>query len=196
MKHAVISRCRFANRKLMDKYLAVSAEYLVPQLQKQKAPFDWFIISNKADGPHITKYLGCEFRMIQNREELAKIMVGYNIQTRHDIDDWMSENYIEMIQALYKQVIGSLNRFVIHAQPVQLNILTNREYEMRKYRCNNTSMFVSLCQKTPEYNIFSKKHNQLWRIAEKTFMLKGTPVKWIIHGNNITCKRNLNKTTR
>jgi len=196
MKHAVISRCRFANRKLMDKYLAVSAEYLVPQLQKQKAPFDWFIIGNKADTRYIEEQLYYPFEIIQNREELAKIMVDYNIQTRHDIDDWMSENYIEMIQALYKQVIGSLNRFVIHAQPVQLNILTNREYEMRKYRCNNTSMFVSLCQKTPEYNIFSKKHNQLWRIAEKTFMLKGTPVKWIIHGNNITCKRNLNKTTR
>ena len=189
MKHAIISRCRFANRELMDKYLEVSWKYLIPQLYNQTKSFDWFIIGNIKDWDYIRRQLKYPFEMIQGKNEFAERMKDYNIQTRHDIDDWMSENYIEMIQALYKQVVGSLNKFVIHAQPVQLNILTNREYEMRKYRCNNTSMFVSLCQRKPEYNIFSKRHNQLWRIAEKTFMLKGTPVKWIIHGNNITCRK-------
>ena len=189
MKHALISRCRFKNRKLMDKYLAVSAEYLVSQLKKQEAQFDWFIIGNKEDTRYIATWVHYPFTMIQNYDELFQWMQHYNIQTRHDIDDWMSDDYIAQIQDLYLRIIDKLNIFVIHAQPVQLNILQNKEYEMRQYKSNNTSMFVSLCQKEPKYTIFAKKHNQLWRLGEKTLKLPGTPVKWIIHGNNITCKR-------
>jgi len=190
MKHAIISRCRFANRDLMNKYLAVSEKYLVPQLQVQtNQDFDWFIIGNKTDENYLKSKLDYPFEIIQDQDEFTERMKDYNIQTRHDIDDWMSKDYVSMIQTLYTQVIGSHERFIIHAQPVQLNIITNREYEMRQYRSNNTSMFVSLCQKEMKHTIFSKPHNRLWRIAEKTFKLKGTPVKWIIHGNNITCKK-------
>ena len=189
MKHAVISRCRFKNRELMDKYLAVSKEYLVPQLQKQKAEFDWFIMGDPGSREYIASRLKYKFEIIQDKEELCRIMWCYNIQTRHDIDDWMSDSYIAQIQEMYNSLSTKLDRFVIHAQPVQLNILNNREYEMRQYRSNNTSMFVSLCQKEPERTIFDKRHNQMWRLGEKTFKMKGTPVKWIIHGNNITCKR-------
>jgi hypothetical protein len=174
----------------MNKYIEVSQEYLLPQLHAQtNQNFDWFIMGNKAHYDYLESRFDYPFEMIQDREELERRMKEYNIQTRHDIDDWMSVDYVRMIQTTYKQVIGSYARFIIHAQPVQLNIVENKEFEMRQYRSNNTSMFVSLCQKEVKYNIFSKRHNQLWRIGEKTFKLKGTPVKWIIHGNNITCKR-------
>ena len=189
-KHIIISRMTLKNKELLAKYLKVTKEVLVPCLQSQtNKSFTWGVFIYPEDVEYVRDFLDMDFINFDSLKQFDEYVKcnNENIQTRHDIDDWMSDDYIDKIQEVYLNEMS--DRFLIQAQPVRLNYRNGRETEMKKYTSKSTSMFLSLCQRKVEYNIHSEKHNMMYKIAPHVISLPEGYVKWVIHGNNITCRK-------
>ena len=192
INHVVMSRCRFKDAELMQKYLNVSKKYFVPSIKSQKEKnFTVVIMVRKDDENYIKDFLELDFVAVYDLPTLVDYLIGNKatIQTRHDIDDYMSPNYVSKIQAIYKDAIDSHDKFLIQAQPVKLDTRTGYEKVMGRYHEKKTSMFLSLCQKEVTNHIQERKHGLMWEIAPRVFTLPEGYVKWVIHGDNISCKR-------
>ena len=191
IKHTVLSTCRFDDKDLMVKYLDVARETLVPALKSQTTNnFTWIVMCRPGDIEFIRGYLFLGFTPVHNREEYVDFVKKHNvkIQTRHDIDDWMSSEYIEMIQAIYDEHIDRWDKFLIQAQPRKVDMRTEEETRMNKYHDKRTSMFLSLCQRKCNHHIQEKKHGQMWQIAPRVVTIPEGYTKWMIHGENISVK--------
>ncbi len=190
IKHIIISRLWFTDKVLMEKYLAVAKKVLVPALQAQTCKdFEFGIILNNEDISHVKKTLGIEFTAFNSMEAYkdAALKGGYTIQTRHDIDDWMSGNYVEKIQETYKK--ENFKTLVVHADPVKLSYPGGQESPMRPYNAKCTSMFLSLCQKEVKYDVFEKQHGLMHSLADKVIRLPKGYAKWVQHPDSVSNTR-------
>ncbi len=99
MKHCVSTRFKFDedNFELMQHYVNVCKAVLIPQLNKQtNKNFDWLVYTNPKHDQWVRENLtGYTYTIIH---DLNNAMSEYQIQTRHDIDDWMHEAYVKAIQ--------------------------------------------------------------------------------------------------
>jgi len=193
ISHIVISRMSFEDKKLLKTYLKITKEILVPSLKSQiNKNFKWGLIINAEDIKYVYKYLNIDFIPFKNKNDFFKYVKSnnINIQTRHDIDDYMSELYIEKIQETYKENIKKYDKFLIQAQPLKFYYHTNEEVKMKTYTDTRNSMFISLCQKIVNYSIFKEKHHEMYKVTNNIITLNEGYVKWVIHGNNISCKNN------
>lgn len=192
LNHIVFSRMSFKDKFLLKKYLNITKDVLIPCLESQtNKNFKWGIQLLKEDFDFVRNFLCLDFIPFFNRSEYIDY-VKLNkpqIQTRDDIDDYMSSNYIEKIQEIYKEKIKKYDTFLIQAQPTMVNYKTNEEYRMSKYSNIRNSMFLSLCQKETKYDIHHKNHKLMNKIVSKVITLEEGYVKWVIHGDNISCKR-------
>jgi hypothetical protein len=117
-----------------------------------------------------------------------------NIQTRHDCDDWMCETYVDQIQKIFFENKDKYNTFVIHGQPYKYDIIEDKKYKMTyRYDPNNTSMFVSVCQKNCDIQLFTLKHSDVGKMGEKVFMVDEGSCHLVIHKNNKLSVINLKK---
>jgi hypothetical protein len=117
-----------------------------------------------------------------------------NIQTRHDCDDWMCETYVDQIQKIFFENKDKYNTFVIHGQPYKYDIIEDKKYKMTyRYDPNNTSMFVSVCQKNCDIQLFTLKHSDVGKVGEKVFMVDEGSCHLVIHKNNKLSTINLKK---
>ena len=192
VKHIIISRMIFSDKELLKKYLVLTKEMLVPNLKAQtNKNFTWGLLILEEDVDFVRKYLGADFMPFHNNNEFISYVKvnNINIQTRHDIDDYMLESYVERIQTEYAKRIDTLEKFLIQFQPVRVNYQTKEEYKMSKYTETGNSMFLSLCQKNVTRHIFERQHGQMYEVTNNVVTIPEGYVKWIIHGNNITCKR-------
>jgi hypothetical protein len=117
------------------------------------------------------------------------------IQTRHDCDDFMSNNYIEKIQSIHedkKKKSGEVS-LIIHFQPTKLDFHTKKEYRMGKYNEKRNSMFLSLCQTNITKSIFEYKHGEMYKAAKEVIFIDEDYVKLIAHGNNTLTRINPNE---
>lgn len=192
MKHIIFSRCRFADKKLMQKYLDVSKKYFAPSLKAQmNKDFTVVIMVAKEDEGYIRDSLGINYEAVYDMPTFVEYINKHkpNIQTRHDIDDWMSPDYVSKIHDVYWQAIQHNDSFLIQAQPVKLKTDTQEETTMGRYHDQRTSMFLSLCQKDGTRHIQEEKHGWMWKVTPTVFTLPEGYVKWVIHGDNISCNR-------
>ena len=196
ISHIIVSRMRFNDKLLLEKYLKITKEITVPSIKSQtNKNFIWGLIINSKDIKFVRDYLNIDFITFNSLNEFINYVKNnnINIQTRHDIDDYMSDDYVEKIQEIYKENIKKYNMFLIQAQPVKVDYNTKKETKMSKYTNIRNSMFLSLCQKNVVNYILERNHGQMHQITNNVITLPEGYVKWIIHGNNRSCKRNLNK---
>lgn len=194
MKHVVISNMRFEDKELFKKYLVVTKDILIPSLQSQKNKnFLWCVLICKEDIEFIRKELNFDFLPFNDSKEYFEYVKfnNINIQTRHDIDDYMADTYIEKIQELYNENINEYDSFLIQAQPLKVNYHTKEEVHIEAYTSTRNSMFLSLCQNSVKHHILEKQHGQFFEICPNVITIPEGYVKWIIHGNNISCKRGI-----
>jgi len=196
ISHIIISRMKFSDKLLLEKYLKITKEITIPSIKSQtNKNFVWGLIINSEDINFVHDYLNIDFITFNSINKFINYVKNnnINIQTRHDIDDYMSDDYVEKIQEIYKENIKKYNMFLIQAQPVKVDYNTKKETKMTKYTNIRNSMFLSLCQKNVVNYILERNHGQMHQITNNVITLPEGYVKWIIHGNNRSCKRNLTK---
>jgi hypothetical protein len=195
MKHIIVSRVKFKDKKLLKKYLIITKDVLIPSLKSQtNKNFTWGLIIDKNDINYIKSELDFNFISFNNNDEFVKYVKNnnVNIQTRHDIDDWMSFEYISKIQEIYIENIEKYDSFLIQSQPLKLDYRTGEEKNISRYTATRTSMHLTLCQKNIDHTVHSKNHGQMYQICKNIITLPEGYTKWVIHGDNISCKNNKN----
>jgi hypothetical protein len=193
IKHIIFIMMNFRSKEKLDTYLKISKKILLPSLYSQiNKNFSLGLLINEKH----KDYLNLIFEdfnptFFKDKFEYFNYVKkeGIQIQTRHDMDDWCSFDYIEKIQDMYKQNINSFPSFIIQAQPIKYLLHEKKEIRMRSYSQNCTSMFISLCQKQINQSILDRKHTQMGKIVPKVFTLPEGYVKWIIHGDNRSYRR-------
>jgi glycosyltransferase involved in cell wall biosynthesis len=182
---------KFDNDLLFNNYLKVMDEIYVPAIlsQTNKNFSIAFIINEK----HITKIkelfpdnIKILFFNNINEDYLKYIKLNnVEIQTRHDCDDWMSNDYVETIQKTFYENIEKFDSLVIQTQPYKLEFNTNKIFSMGfKYNESKTSMFISLCQKKCVNSVFKEKHSLMYQLVKKVINLGNGYNYLTIHGNN------------
>jgi len=193
MKHLLISRLWFDNRELMDKYIDIALDTFIPQLKKQTCKdFDFGLLIRKDDVDYVRERIGIDFIPFINGIEQYRTVpkkYGYNIQTRHDFDDWMREDYIETIQKKYKENKDKYDSFIIHVQPIKVSYPDMKEMPLSPYHDRRISMFATLCQKEPVYPVYKGSHGQLWKFTDGVVELPKGYCKWVQHEYTVTNAR-------
>ncbi len=192
VKHIVISRLWFEDKELMDKYLSVAKEVLIPALKRQTCKdFEFGIIVKNEDIEHVRSVLDIDFTAFSGMEEFKSesILNKYTIQTRQDIDDWISDNYIETIQQTYRKEYDYFTALIIHAHPVRVSYPSWEESEMREYNGKHNSMFLSLCQKEVKHTVFDRQHGSMYILADKVIKLQNGYAKWLQHPHSVNSTR-------
>ena len=192
MKHIIISRFKFSDKKLMEKYLLISETILIPALKAQKNKnFILALTINENDIDYVKNRFNFPFISFDTENILKKYVIEnqFNIQTRHDIDDWMSNEYVDIIQNMYNENIILNDSFLIQSQPLILEYHKQIEKNLPIYGPKNNSMFLSLCQKNVVNFIFDRVHLEMHEICEKVLNTPDGHTKWIIHGDNISCRK-------
>ena len=187
MKHLLLTRCKFGDKVLMKKYLEVSKKYFVPSVKNQNAKFELGLIINPEDVEFVKNYLDLDFVEFNTIEEFINKSKDYEIQTRHDIDDWFRFDYIKTIQDKWKK--STKDKLLIQSFPVKNEIISKTKTRLKPYTNTRLSMHLSLCQKEPKNNIMEYKHADMYKVTDNVISLGYGLTKWIIHGENISCKR-------
>ncbi len=192
MKHIITTRCSFEDDSLFKKYFEVMRKIYIPSLRSQTVKnFELYISTNRKTNKHHKDLISKEFEgsginILFDISDIKSYLLRekYNIQSRHDCDDWMAPTYVEKIQQVYAENIDKYDEFIIHAQPCKYDIETGQDHKCSLYTNTRTSMFVSLCQKVPSKHIFLKKHADFPEIVPTVFSLGEGLVKLVIHKNN------------
>lgn len=186
MNHILYVRFYFDNDDLFEKYLYPFEKYFISSLKLQKNKnFILNLYSNKRHQDKIKSICDIDY-LTYNYKDYKEFVIKNNIeiQTRHDCDDWMHENYINKIQELWKKY-NDYN-LLIHSQPIKLIDNLNKEVQLPEYTDNRISMHASLCLKNNKsIGIMDVKHAELYKFSNKILKINNY-TKWCIHENNIS----------
>lgn len=195
MKHLLVTRASFDDDTLFNEYLPVIKDVFIPCLANQtNKNFNICAIvkeKHKAILENEFKKVNLDaILLIGNTETYNKWVLTqqYDIQTRHDCDDWMSSDYVEIIQNEYVKNIGKFEEFLVYAQPVKMDYTTKFEYRMAPYPTTRTSMFLSLCQRECKKSIMQEQHGNFPKLVPNVIDIGYGYTKWIAHGHNISAK--------
>lgn len=185
---------KFDDKELLKKYLVITKDILILSLKSQtNKNFIWGLIINDEDIEYVKNELDFDFIPFNDNDEYFEYVKNnkIDIQTRHDIDDWMSSDYVDIIQKKYMENINDCDIFLVQSQPIKMIYKTKKETSLSKYTDKRTSMHLSLCQKEIIYNIHSRIHAKMHEISKRVITLPEGYTKWVIHGDNISVKNKL-----
>lgn len=192
IKHCIISRFSYSDEELFKIRLDVMLKTLIPNLKSQtNQNFDWVIISKPNHDEVIQKLYNKKINFVRDSEDLKNFLITnkYTIQTRHDSDDIMCDDYIQKIQDDYITNSHLDHPFLIHFQPIKFDFFTKKKYKMKiQYKeRNSTSAFISLCPQNTNMTIWDKTHTT-WVGYVKTIIRNKTEncVWATCHSNNTT----------
>lgn len=129
MNHIIITRLKYREKDLLKIRLNLLNEILIPCLENQtNQNFQLCIICFNEDINTLKNFINYNFITFENYEDLRKYIIenNINIQTRHDSDDFMYENYIDKIQKEYKSIINKNNIFLLQFQPEKINYFNKK----------------------------------------------------------------------
>jgi glycosyltransferase involved in cell wall biosynthesis len=189
MNHIIITRAKFDDDTLFDKYFEISKKFYIPSLYQQtNKNFEIGLIINLKHKKNFDDCLPKDIKVnyFENFDEYKDYVFknNINIQTRHDIDDGMTFDYIDTIQILYSTNIEKFENFIIHAQPIKIDVSTNKKYFIKEFNDTYNSMFLSLCQKNTTNSVFEKKHGNMFELTKNIVKIQDPKVYLIFHGNN------------
>ena len=193
MKHIVVVRANFQDDQLFKKYLKVAKETFFPSINSQTNKNFTLCFTVNEKHKEIIKDLvdnKIDTKFFKNMTEIQKFLQQefYEIQTRHDFDDWMKEDYIQKIQFYWKRtqlLEPEVRKILIQSQPDLYDYNNDTIKNMRtRYSVNQTSMHLSLCQLDNSNFIFEDSHNKMGIIINNVKMLRPGSTRLVIHSNN------------
>ena len=133
-------------------------------------------------------------RFDDQKKDYREYVIKHNItlQTRHDCDDIMNENYIEVIQNLYEKNKNKYEKFILNFHPTKYDFHSKKEYTHSRDYSKVCSMFSTLIQKEVTDGVFDVVHDLLKRLGNNVIYIPETYVKLVIHNSNISSKLNPN----
>jgi glycosyltransferase involved in cell wall biosynthesis len=189
MKHIIITRIKFDDNQLFEKYFDVMKNTYVPSINSQtNKNFEIGFIINENHIPIVSKLFDNQKINFFTSYDLAKKYCydnNFELQTRHDCDDWMKEDYVNKIQEVYKEKINSFDNFIIHSKVTKLDFHTNDLYSHGINYDNFISMFLTLCQKKVNHFVYDENHRHMNKLTNNIFLLDGGYTRLVIHSNNI-----------
>jgi len=192
MKHIIITRVNFIDDDLFQKYFTIMMKYYIPSINTQTNKN--FTIGLVINHKHIQNFENLfnhnEVVFFTSLDEAKNFCIDNNftLQTRHDCDDWMDNDYIQKIQELYYNNVNIINPFIIHSKIYKIDDTTLEIYEHKfDYTKNNyTSMFLTLVQNEVINFVYDKNYMFMSEITDKILLLdkKGGYTRLVIHNNN------------
>ena len=198
MKHILVTRCKFNDETLFQNYYRVMEQTYIPSLNKQKNKnFILGLVSNQHHFDLIRQKIDKNIEMIRfddQKKDYREYVIKHNItlQTRHDCDDIMNENYIEVIQNLYEKNKNKYEKFILNFHPTKYDFHSKKEYTHSRDYSKVCSMFSTLIQKEVTDGVFDVVHDLLKRLGNNVIYIPETYVKLVIHNSNISSKLNPN----
>ena len=192
MKHAIIVRAKFEDDKLFKNYLDVAKQTFFPSVNYQTDKnFTLFLIMESRHRPLINLMINPNINLMfldsmnHGKEYFSKNF--YEIQTRHDFDDWMRKDYVQKIRAeWYTHRENSIvENLLIQSQPYLHVLRTRRILPMHtRYSNKFVSMHLSLCQKTNKNYIYEHYHHKMNKVSQNIKLLPNGYTRLVIHRNN------------
>lgn len=188
MKHCIASRFKFDedNFERMSGYVEICNEILVPSLNSQvNKNFDWLIYTNPKHDDWIKERItGYPYRIIH---DLNVELTAYNIQTRHDIDDWMHPNYVESIQKTIERCKYDI--CLLHVNLILADYKTRQTMFYPAWNSRETSQFLTLYLKdnwdTTLY-VYMDEHTKMTNYVKDVIELPLGLTMQIRHDGNIS----------
>lgn len=195
MTHLVITRIHFDDDQLFNHYFDVMKKTYIPSIKSQtNKNFQIAFIINQRHVGIVKEQFEKEILCFNTFDEIKTYCKENNveIQTRHDCDDWMKEDYIQKIQELYHTNIEKLDKFIIHSKVQKLNYETGEIHDHATSYLNNNfiSMFLTLCQKNVEHFVYDKNHRFMGELTNNIILIDGGYTRLVIHGKNKLSKIN------
>ncbi len=194
MKHIIVTRCKFNSDDKFENYFKQIKNFYIPSINSQiNKNFEIGLISNQKHFDLIRSLIDKEINMVRFEDQKKDyrdyvIKNGINIQTRHDCDDSMTDDYISYIQDLYVKNKDKYDNFILNFHPNKLDVKTKKEYKHTRDYSKVCSMFSTLIQKKVEYGIMDVMHDHLSRISKNIIYIDKVFVKLTIHENNLLSK--------
>jgi hypothetical protein len=192
MKHAIIVRAKFKDDKLFKNYLDVAKQTFFPSVNYQTDKnFTLFLIMESRHRPLINLMINPNINLIfldsmdHGKEYFSKNF--YEIQTRHDFDDWMRKDYVQKIRAEWHthRENSIVENLLIQSQPYLHVLRTRRILPMHtRYSNKFVSMHLSLCQKTNKNYIYEHYHHKMNKVSQNIKLLPNGYTRLVIHRNN------------
>ncbi len=189
MNHIIVTRCFFDDDELFNKYFKMMELVYKPSINSQiNSNFEiGFIISSKHSDKITELNLNVPILLFDSVKSFNEYCFEKNIeiQTRHDCDDWMRNDYIENIQKQFQINSKKYNSFLIQSQIYKHDIYSDKLYKPKlDYDDKNTSMFLSLCQKKVTNCVLDDNHRFMYKLVDKVIDLGYGYVKLTVHNNN------------
>lgn len=191
MRHILVTRCKFDTDKKFELYFEQIKNYYIPSINSQiNKNFEIALISNENHFNIIKSLIDTNITInrfsdvkIDYRDYVIKNNI--TIQTRHDCDDIMNNDYIEYIQKLYHENEKKYDKFILNFHPNKFITKTKQEYKHQRDYSKVCSMFSTLIQKKVEHSIMDFMHDHLSRITRNIIYIENSYVKLVIHENNL-----------
>ena len=187
MKHLIITRLKYREKDLFMTRLNLLNEILIPCLKNQtNQNFRLCVMMHDEDVELSKSIIDYDFITFEDYTVLKKYTIdnNINIQTRHDSDDFMFDNYIDKIQTEYNLLIDKNDIFLLQFQPEKVNYHTGEIMPLPLYTNTCISGFVTLCQKNVKYIVYERSHTTMHEITPNIYTYPKGYVKYYIHGDN------------
>jgi hypothetical protein len=198
--HIIVTRCKFSNDELFQKYFEVMKNTYIPSIKSQiDKNFSIALIVNPKHFEIIKNEFDSNIELIpfyDTKKDYRDYVIQNNItiQTRHDCDDIMSPEYISTIHNLYELNKKKYNDFILNFQPTKLDLNTGNEYTHSRDYSRVCSMFSTLIQNEVKHGIMDVMHDHLKRLSKNVIYINDNYVKLGLHGNNTLSKLSPNDT--
>jgi len=199
MKHIIITMFRYDDEDKFKKRLEVMKNTIVKSLYSQtNQNFTWVVMCRPQHREEISKIYKNNIILVNDSNDFRKLNEeeNFTIQTRHDSDDLMCPQYIQLIQDQYNLNKKLTEPFLIEFQPTLNQYSTNNFYEFRLdyKKMNSTSCFITLCPQGGDKTIWDHPHGK-WVDNVKHIIRHPNRlcVSATVHGNNTTTGMTLAK---
>ena len=198
MKHVVVTRAYFEDDALFESYYKTMKEVYFPSLGAQtNSNFNLLIHANERHCSSIIQELNKHgiknYSVAPDIKNIEHRCMEYNIQTRHDCDDYMGPTYVEKIQNAYITNIMNCDTFIVYAVGTKYDLKTKSEYTIPNAtiptspECTAVAGmgFLSVCQKFPKIWVYQTSHQSLVKLVPDIIYIQEYGiVRWVIHGSN------------
>jgi len=187
MKHCIATRFKFDEDDfdLMQHYINVAKITLIPNLVAQlNQNFDWLVYTNPKHDEWVKENLtGYPYRIIH---DLNGELSAYNIQTRHDIDDWMHPAYVKSIQEVCETT--EYEKCLIHVNLIVAQFETKETMILPVWHSRKTSQFLTMYQKekNKDLYVYMCQHTDVWQHVPDVIELPLGMTMQVKHGKNIS----------
>ena len=192
MKHIIFTRFIYDEGSKADKRLEIMKETLIKCLHAQtNQNFVWSLMCKEHHRKTIEEMYGKEVLFWGGSEGFKKFVKenNYEIQTRHDSDDIMCPEYVQLLQNEFESNKFRKEPFLIEFQPMFHSFGSNHfhEFTLDYAKRGSTSAFITLCPQNTGQTIWDHTHTA-WASKIKTIIRHKNRkcVAATVHGSNTT----------